>query len=177
MRSDFARKKLLGKAEQDLATTLRKGAAAIPFAQETACREWRDVRCVRQVLVRDSNLDALLNIPANIAGEIEECLGQPQTGAMAGQPDMRRASPIEIVECDGQRIVQQCRKALNKASDGEFVPNQDGTLLHCFRADEVTGRPRQERRGAEDFTRQNPRQQKLLAFRCDVEIPGAAFRQ
>jgi hypothetical protein len=58
-RSGRMQEEPLGRAEEDFAATLYDGTIALPFAQEAACGERRNICCARQLLVRGIEFETI----------------------------------------------------------------------------------------------------------------------
>jgi hypothetical protein len=60
--------KPLPTTKQYSASDFFHSTAALPLAQQAACREWRDVCRIGQLLIGDIEVDSIRTFPANTTG-------------------------------------------------------------------------------------------------------------
>ena len=74
----------LRRSEQNLAATLYQGTLTLPLAHQAACSEWRDVRRVCQLLVRDLEFNTARCLPADGASKGQQHLSNSLPNSVTG---------------------------------------------------------------------------------------------
>jgi hypothetical protein len=98
-------KKTIGGAKHDLASSLYDGTVVLPFAQQTARREWTDACSVCQFLVCGFKFEPVRSVPANGLCQASQDTSQPLAGSVADQCYVSGRIESEIAGRSEQRVL------------------------------------------------------------------------